>query len=138
MLFSFDLSDKGKKSLWDAVLNALDNGQCFHLSKALLSNGTSVLTTGALVRAGDRPDVVQAFTLMDKETGKLHVITMTDVYTAWWAITTRQKVNGQHHCHGSYASRIASLGFQPEECPTDAYDDDILLQVAVFKQVVYG
>lgn len=154
MRFYLDLTDNGKQRLYDAVLNALDNGQCFELVKAIVGvpqdtgganydnppvlQPQTVTTTGAMVRAGDKHNLVAAITVKDVETQQTHVITMSNVYAAWWAITTRQKVNGKHVCHSSYASRIATLGLDPEHADVDSYDSDILLQMAVFKDVIYG
>ena len=136
MMKTYNLSEDGKKRIFDSLLNSLDCGQCFFLVEAIDHEGIKYRGTS---RMDDNWDRINMVTVMDKEDDKEYTFPIDKLYDAWWKITSRQlDKNGKHHCHISYSGRISELGFDPENADTDAYDDDILVQVAVFDEVIYG
>jgi len=133
---NYNLSEKGKKRIFDSLLNSLDCGQCFVLVSALTNNGEILRGTASMDMRWDK---ITNIDLRDVEDDEVYSFPIEKLYEAWWKITSRQlDKHEKQHCHLDYARRISSLGFDPENADTDAYDDDILVQVAVFGEVIYG
>lgn len=133
---TYKLTEEGKKRIFDSLINSLDCGQCFVLEEATTNETVIIRGTSSMDRLWDK---VKEVTVRDVEDDKLHTFPIEKLYEAWWKIVSRQKNHrDEQHCHISYAQRIAELGFDPENADTDAYDDDILVQVAVFDEVIYG
>jgi hypothetical protein len=162
-LHSIELTQAGKAALMAACLNALECPGSFVLGSDTHKHDVELvgLTKARVADTSKRrhvdmsadvyreliatPDNLIALHLTDRETGKPHVLTPYKIYKAWWRLLRNEKKvrtpggAPMPFCAQSYALRLIALGlFGDEAETTDAYTDDILVQLAVFGDVIYG